>query len=110
MRSWQEVEKNSAAWSIGKVQEIQENRQKQTTTMSEIVNESRNSKPSEAALLQANIEMQSIQTQQLMDMNQQLANQSQMMAADSALNKQLQNTPGASDKFYKKSKYDSFYE
>jgi hypothetical protein len=101
MRTWQEREKDLVAKMAAKPEALREAQGETAATVDKIVSESRSSE-SANALSQAQVEMQGVQTEQLMEINRQLAEQSALMSAEAQLKKQVQMPAGASNSFLKK--------
>jgi hypothetical protein len=82
--------------------EALEETQKETAfQVDKVIGEGRSSE-SANALSQTQIEMQGIQTGQLMEINRQLAQQSALMSAEAQLQKQVQMPVRASNSFLKR--------
>jgi hypothetical protein len=101
MKTWQEREKALVEKMAAKPEALAENQQETAVQVDKVMTESR-SADSANALSQAQIEMQGIQTDQLMEINRQLAEQSALMSAEAQLKKQVQMPLSASNSFLKR--------
>jgi hypothetical protein len=101
MKTWREREKDLTAQMAAKPEALNESQRETALQVDTVISESRFSE-SANALSQAQIEMQGIQTGQLMEMNRQLAEQSALMSAEAQLKKQVRMPVKASNSFLKK--------
>jgi hypothetical protein len=101
MKTWQEREKVLVEKMAAKPEALAETQKETAVKVDKVVGESRSSE-SANALSQAQIEMQGIQTEQLMQINRQLAEQSALMSAEAQLKKPVQMPLAASSSFLKK--------
>jgi hypothetical protein len=98
MKTWQQREKDLVGKMAAKPEAVTESQTETAEKVEKIVANSR-STDSANALSQAQIEMQGIQTQETMETNRLLAEQSALMAAEAQLKNQIQMPLGASDSF-----------
>ncbi|GHV09367.1 hypothetical protein FACS189485_21850 [Spirochaetia bacterium] len=100
MKTWQQREKDLVGKMAAKPEVVAETQIETAGKVEQIVNNAR-STDSANALSQAQIEMQGIQTQETMETNRLLAEQSALMVTEAQLKNQIQMPIGASDSFLK---------